>query len=327
MERIILIAHGSRREDAIDLRLLAESLHRMIHPICKDTCVKGAYLQFNQPNLKSTIDECVKEGADSIILHPFFLGSGMHVIHDIPEIIDRARQSFPHIRFVYTEPLGSHEFILRAVYARIMEAKGKRGEEIEKQSMELIEQELDLSHIPEEQVPIIKRVIHATADVEIGGSVVFHPDGVKAGLNAILAGKKILTDVRMVKVGISNGSIKSFGGEVLCAMDFLGENEFPKEGTKAELAIERALRSEDNIGILAIGNAPTALIKAMELIDSGVCGPDLVVGVPVGFVKAFESKLLLSQKPYPFITNLSRKGGSPVAVAIVNAIVKMAEGE
>lgn len=327
MEKIILIAHGSRREDAINLNLLAECLHRMIHPICNEKCVKGAYLQFNEPDLISTISECANEGADSIILHPFFLSSGMHVINDIPEIIERAKNSFPHIKFIYTEPLGTHEFVLRAVYARIKEARASTGEEIERQSMELIEQELDLSGIIEEQVPVVKRVIHATADVEIGRSLLFHPDAIRAGLDAIRGGKGILTDVRMVKVGINHRKVKGFGGEVLCAMDFLEDTGSPKEGTKAELAIEKALESNYQIGILAIGNAPTALLKAMELIDSGVFRPDLLVGVPVGFVKAFESKLLLSQKPYPFITNLSRKGGSPVAVAIVNALLKMAEGE
>ena len=92
--------------------------------------------------------------------------------------------------------------------------------------------------------------------------------------------------------------------------------------TRSETAL--ALAGGDNVGIVAIGNAPTALLAVMELIQAGRINPDLIVGVPVGFVNAAESKELLFQKDYPFITALGRKGGSPVAVAIVNALLRLA---
>ena len=102
--------------------------------------------------------------------------------------------------------------------------------------------------------------------------------------------------------------------------------------TKAEMGIESALKENNNIGIIAIGNAPTALLKIIALLNNPYYASRithhglLVVGVPVGFVKALESKALLSTQNFPFITNLSRKGGSPIAAAIVNALLKMAEG-
>lgn len=100
--------------------------------------------------------------------------------------------------------------------------------------------------------------------------------------------------------------------------------------TRAESGIESALKENSNIGIIAIGNAPTALLKTIELLNSQpspLNSQPVVVGVPVGFVKALESKSLLAAQDFPFITNLSRKGGTPVAVAIVNALLKMAEEE
>ena len=95
------------------------------------------------------------------------------------------------------------------------------------------------------------------------------------------------------------------------------------EGTsRSDAAMARS--TGDNIGIVAVGNAPTALLKVMELIDQSRFAPDLVIGVPVGFVNAAESKELLVGKPYPFITTLGRKGGTPVAVAAVNALLRLA---
>ncbi|MDP3259341.1 MAG: precorrin-8X methylmutase, partial [Thermodesulfovibrionales bacterium] len=105
-----------------------------------------------------------------------------------------------------------------------------------------------------------------------------------------------------------------------------------KNKTKAEMGIESALKENNNIGIIAIGNAPTALLKIIDLLNNPHYASRithhglLVIGVPVGFVKALESKALLSTQNFPFITNLSRKGGSPIAAAIVNALLKIAEG-
>jgi precorrin-8X/cobalt-precorrin-8 methylmutase len=172
-------------------------------------------------------------------------------------------------------------------------------------------------------------VIHTTADFEFKKTLLFHPDAITTGINAIRAGKNILTDVEMVKAGINKKLLKKWGGEVICRIQDAGcmtQEEEPR--TKAEMGIESALKENNNIGIIAIGNAPTALLKVIDIFNNSSLvthHSSLVIGVPVGFVKAFESKALLSAQKFPFITNLSRKGGSPVAAAIVNALLKIAE--
>jgi len=329
MENIVLIGHGSPKKEANNIDLIGRLLHHAIHPECEGACVKVAYLQFADPDIMSTIKGCVEGGATKVIVHPFFLSSGMHVTKDIPGMISEAKGMYPAVEFVYTEPLGVHEKLVQVVIERIQSVKFAVPEDIERRSFEIISEELDLSDVPGEQLPIIKRVIHSTADFEFGKTLTFHPDAVKAGLDAIKAGKNILTDIEMVKTGINKKLLTKWGGRVICNIT---DEEVVRisEGTgmtRAEISMEKGL--SEKIGIIAIGNAPTALLKVIELLTKAPLQNQLplVIGVPVGFVKALESKALLSTQKFPFITNLSRKGGTPVAVAIVNALLKMAEEE
>jgi precorrin-8X/cobalt-precorrin-8 methylmutase len=335
MEIILIAGHGSPRKEANNLEHVASLLHNTIHPGCSNVCVRTAYLQFAKPDIMEAIKGCVRDGAKKIIIHPYFLSSGMHVTTDIPAILKEAAGTFPNVEFVYTEPLGVHNNMAQVVLERINSASGLKPDEIEKRSFEIISKEMDLSDMPSERLPIIKRVIHATADFEFKTSLVFHPDAAKAGLAAIKAGKDILTDIEMVRTGINKRLLSKWGGKVVCGIQGLGGRDqgLQKENkTRAELGIEAALKENKNIGIIAIGNAPTALLKVIEIFSLPIGGSDLkpdpssplVIGVPVGFVKALESKALLAQQSFPFITNLSRKGGTPVAVAIVNALLKMA---
>ncbi len=319
MERIIIAGHGSPKQDANNLENVAHLLHEMLHPGCTEDCVRVAYLQFVKPDITETLDACVKEGAKKVVIHPYFLSSGMHVTSDIPEIIGEAKKKYPDVEFIYTEPLGIHKKMAEVVVERIGAASGIRPEEIEDKSFEMISDETDLSDMPEEQHPVIKRVIHTTADFEYKTSLVFHPDAIKAGVAAIKAGKDILTDVEMVKTGINKKLLEKWGGKVICNIKEAGDGTH----TRSELGIEEALKENKNIGITAIGNAPTALLKAIDILNGT---EHVVIGVPVGFVKAIESKALLAKQDLPFITNKSRKGGSTVAVAIVNALLKIAEG-
>lgn len=333
MEKIILIGHGSPKKEANNLEHIGRLLHSTIHPGCCKSCVMVAYLQFGEPGIADAIKECIHSGAKRIIIHPYFLSPGMHVTKDIPEIIRKAKDVYPDTEFVYTEPLGIHEKLVQVVMERIHASSCLRSEEIEKRSFEIISEELDLSDVPEEQLPIIKRVVHATADFEFKNSLIFHPEAIKTGISAIKAGKDILTDVEMVKTGIIKRWLEPFGGKVICNINDKDVIRLSKDTgrTRSEIAIEKALKEYKNIGIIAIGNAPTALLKVIEMFNSTIQpfshSPILVIGVPVGFVRALESKTLLSTQKFPFITNLSRKGGTPVAVAIVNALLKMAKEE
>jgi len=309
------------------MELVGRLLHQAIHPGCSNNCVGAAYLQFAKPDIPQVIEEAVFSGAQKIVIHPYFLTSGMHVTKDIPAIVAEARQMYPDREFILTEPLGIHDKLVKLVVERISAAKGLSPAEIEKHSFEIISEETDLSGLPLEHKPIVERVIHATADFEFKTSLMFHAQAIAAGIAAIRAGKDILTDVEMVKTGINKKLLAPWGGKVICNIGSQPNPAHEAALTRAQMGIEAALTQMNNIGVVAIGNAPTALIKVIELVNKGGAGSDrpaLVIGVPVGFVKALEAKTLLSAQQFPFITNISRKGGTAVAVAIVNALLRMA---
>jgi precorrin-8X/cobalt-precorrin-8 methylmutase len=119
MEIIIIAAHGSPSKEAGNVEDIAERLHRMIHPQCYNACVRVAYLQFNKPTIADAIKKAVKDSAEKIIVHPFFLSSGIHVIKSIPAIINEAKASYPDVKFLYTEPLGFHDKLAEVVLERI----------------------------------------------------------------------------------------------------------------------------------------------------------------------------------------------------------------
>jgi precorrin-8X/cobalt-precorrin-8 methylmutase len=332
MELILLAGHGSPKKDANSLEHIAKLLHEMIHPECSEECVRVSYLQFAEPNISGALEDCARDGAKKVIIHPYFLSSGMHVTVDIPEIIKETESKFPDVEFVYTEPLGIHRKMAELVLERINASSGLKPGEIEKRSFEIISDETDLSGVSEERQPIVKRVIHTTADFEFKNSLAFHSDAVKAGIEAIKAGRDILTDVEMVKTGINKRLLHKWGGQVICNIQSTEHKTKSTDDkqTRSETGIELALKENNNIGIIAIGNAPTALLKTIDIVSNSSdarhpTSDVLVVGVPVGFVKAIESKTLLAKQEFPFITNISRKGGSTVAVAIVNALLLMAE--
>jgi precorrin-8X/cobalt-precorrin-8 methylmutase len=196
--------------------------------------------------------------------------------------------------------------------------------EIEAESFRIIEAELGPTAFTPEQFAVVRRCIHATGDFSFAERMRFHPQAVAAGLRAVRAGRNIFVDVNMGASGISKNLLAQFGGEVICrvADAAAAQRAVAENITRAEAAVE--LSAGENIGIAVVGNAPTALLKIMELMERGLFAPDLVIGVPVGFVNAAESKEILASKPYPFITALGRKGGTPVAVAAVNALLRMA---
>jgi len=199
-----------------------------------------------------------------------------------------------------------------------------KGSEIEKRSFEIIASLMKKKTFQEMELPIVMRVIHATGDFDFEDNLRFHPEAVKAGIRALKSGKNILVDVNMVAAGINRRLLERWGGSIISMISEVGDQAMEEGKTRAEAAIEKAI--DEKIGIVAIGNAPTALLKTMELIDKGGFKPDLVIGVPVGFVSAVESKESLAKKTYPFITSLGRKGGSPVAVAIVNGVLRLMQG-
>ncbi|MGK5509264.1 precorrin-8X methylmutase [Brevibacillus formosus] len=199
-------------------------------------------------------------------------------------------------------------------------------QEIEDLSFQIITDEMGEHPFTEEQFPVVQRVIHASADFDLGRSLVFHPDAVKSGIEAIRSGKIVVADVQMVQVGISKNRIEKFGGQVKV---YISDRDVMEEAkrlntTRAIISMRKAIKEADG-GIFCIGNAPTALLELIRMVKEGEAKPGLVIGMPVGFVSAAESKEELAKLDIPFITNMGRKGGSPVTVAALNAISIMAE--
>lgn len=194
--------------------------------------------------------------------------------------------------------------------------------EIEAQSMSIIEGEMGEYRGEKENLPVIKRAIHTSADFDYLENLRFSENAVSLAKKAIREGVCIVTDTNMAKAGINKGVIESYGGEVLC---FMADEDVAMEAkakgtTRATACINKALNLKKPI-IFAIGNAPTALVRIYELIREGRLTPKLIVGVPVGFVNVVESKeLILALEDTPYIVAKGRKGGSNVAAAIINAI-------
>ena len=201
--------------------------------------------------------------------------------------------------------------------------------DIEKRSFEIITQELgDRTFDPLEE-PVIKRCIHTSADFDYADNLVFSPGAVRKALEAIRSGALIVTDTNMGKAGVSKKTLASFGGEVLCFMADPDVAEAAKrEGTtRAGASMRKAAalsRETERPLILAVGNAPTALVEICSLMDAGELSPALVIGVPVGFVSVVAAKELLLERDVPSIVAKGRKGGSNIAAAICNAILYMA---
>ncbi len=197
--------------------------------------------------------------------------------------------------------------------------------EIEQRSFQIIDAEMGPHPFTPEQWPVVRRMIHATADFEFGRSVGFGGDAIRAGVEAIREGRPVLVDVKMLEAGINATLLQRFGVSLTCPIsDPEVIDEARRLGlTRAIIAMRRA-RSVIEGGIVAIGNAPTALLELARLVREEAVRPALVIGVPVGFVSAAEAKLELESLPVPFITNRGRKGGTPAAVAAMNALLALA---
>ena len=202
----------------------------------------------------------------------------------------------------------------------------RKGQGIEDESMQIIDDEVGPHQYDKFQWPIVRRVIHATADFDFAGKnkIIFHKDAVMNGINALKDGCSIVVDVNGVIGGMNKQNPKDFGNKVICNISdsHIAEQAKKENKTRAQMSM-RIAYSEMNGGIVAIGNAPTALLEVIQMINEEVTKPALVVGIPVGFIAAAESKEKLHESNIPFITNIGRKGGSSCAASIINALYKI----
>lgn len=194
--------------------------------------------------------------------------------------------------------------------------------EIEKRSFEIITEILGNNQPDPETAPVVKRVIHTTADFDYRENLFFSEHAVQKGIEALRQGCHIVTDTHMAMSGINKTVLGRLGGEVHCFMSDpdVAEEAKSRGVTRAAVSMERAAKL-DKPCIFAIGNAPTALIALKDLMDAGKVKPALIIGVPVGFVNVVESKERILGCDVPYIVARGRKGGSNVAAAICNALL------
>jgi len=198
------------------------------------------------------------------------------------------------------------------------------GRSIEDGSFAIIDQEAGAHDWPPPEWQVVRRVIHATADFDFKHLLRFHPDAVNSGIQALRSGCPIIVDVKMITAGLNEDRLSAYGCRVY---SYISDEDVIRvaKANNSTLGIE-SMRKAHKLGnlegaIVAIGNAPTALLEVVRLVEKEGARPALVVGVPVGFVSAAESKDAALTLPIPFIVTQGRKGGSPIAVAIIHALL------
>ena len=332
---VVLLAHSSRNLQEAR-RLLEEISYRVKARLNPTVAVIGVVIQLNHPDLAEAVNTLIGQGAKRIIIMPYCLFEGIGPLNGIVKPIESIKRVHPNTEFVLTSTLGIDETLVDPVIKRMVETTPElflrqdaaevqlTPGEIESRSMEIIESLLPPLECSDKEREVIKRIVHAAGDFQTAGLVRFHPRAVPAGIIAIRNGKPIFTDVKMLATGINRRLAEDNGCSVCCVID---NPEVARraqlEGTTRSAASVRYLGNRLNGAIVAIGNAPTALLALLDLIDSENVIPALVVGMPVGFVKARESKEGLMERDVPYITIEGNRGGSAMAVAAVNALMKL----
>lgn len=202
----------------------------------------------------------------------------------------------------------------------------KNPQDIETRSMEIIEQGMETHSLCEEELQVVKRCIHSTGDFGYQDIVSFKPGALDAGIEAIRSGCRIVTDTNMAYAGINKRALEKADCRIDCYVAHEEAFRISKEQgiTRSMAAVDLAVN--EGVDLFVIGNAPTALYRLGECIESTRVMPELIIGVPVGFVGAAESKEYLRGLNVPSISTIGTQGGSNVAAAIMNAIIYMAVG-
>ena len=208
-----------------------------------------------------------------------------------------------------------------------MDSLFMKPEEIEAASFRIIDAEAGDHGWPKAEWQVVRRAIHTSADFEYAQSMVFSDDVIEKALAALKSGAGIVTDTNMALSGISKPRLTRLGCSISCHIaDPDVAAEAISEGvTRSIIAMRKGIANPDN-RIFVIGNAPTALFELLRLVNADAAKPTLIIGLPVGFVGAEESKNALASGTHaiPFITNIGRKGGSNVAAAVLNALAILA---
>ncbi|MFN2268727.1 MAG: precorrin-8X methylmutase [Desulfonatronovibrio sp.] len=316
-QAVIVLAHGSRNERA------RNSFLKMVSIVNKRAGgnVVPAFFSLGQPDLESAVAERISSGYSEITIFPYFLFDGNHVQKDIPAIIEKLGKTYPGVKIRVLSSLEHEPLMPEILFERIWEFstqdRFQPGQSIENSSLEFIQNVMDAG-FNEDQKKIAVRVVHSCADFSLSRSLRFHADAINAGCACLKDDKPLICDVKMVRSALTKCE------NVLCAIDQRGaDKKAVRENTTRSAAGMELLAEHIHGAVVVIGNAPTALWKIIELAEDKGVVPALVVGVPVGFVGAAQSKEALIKSGLVYISNYGPKGGSPAAGAIVNALMKL----
>ncbi len=319
---MLLISHGSPRDEANNA--FSELTDRIAARLnCNN--ILPTFFSIKRPNIMDQVGKLVEQGVERIIMLPYFLGNGQHIRADIPEQLEQCNKQYPEIEIEFLPTLQGEPGLEDVLAERLMPyikhdaSLPGLGSDIAKLSHSIIDRRLGCDKFDDRTRAVVRRIIHATADFSFAESVRIAPDAVERGCKALDAGCPIICDVNMVKAGVT-----SVNNEILCEIkskDVIKAAE-EKGTTRAAAAMEK-LKSRLEGSIVVIGNAPTALFKVMEIATNNGPKPALVIGLPVGFVGARESKLALIDSGLCYIANTNYRGGSPVAAAALNAVAAL----
>jgi len=342
---LVLVGHGS---EFGSYKETVEQLASIIRKRSHFRTVKVGYMEISSPTIHDALSSAVDEGAEKLVVVPVLLAESRHTMQDIPKLLgmqdgqNRGTLSFKghsNVEVVYCKPIGPDRRLAEIMLDRADEAlralglltttrsTNAAGTEIFQESLRIIRQLLarDFERMDPKTIPIVERVVHATADPEFSRLLVFSNNAVDAGLDALKNGANVIADVKMVASGINARILRGFGGRILTYTDDARTIGLSDDVGITRTAAAMQTAAEDGLDddIVIVGNSPTAALAISEIVERGGARPALIVATPVGFVKAEESKVRVSALPVPHIVTRGAKGGSAVAVAIMNALLTM----
>jgi precorrin isomerase/sirohydrochlorin ferrochelatase len=338
---VLLIGHGSSDPNAHDAFVHTADA---IRPRYRNT--HHCFLELDNPNIEQGVTDALAKNPRILLIMPYFLHKGAHIKRDVVDDVRLALEKVHFSNAHMARHLGVDDRLVSLIIERAKEVENRfldgsfgtasvrsmteRAFDIEKRSFEIIDSEVGPHGYGALHWPIVRRVIHATADFDFAskGKILFHERAIESAFSAIKKSCTIVTDVDMVAAAINKKLLADLGLKTVC---YISDPKVAQKAkslgkTRSEMAMRHAALEMDG-GIVVIGNAPTALLEVIKMIKEGVARPALVVGIPVGFVSAPESKEELPRTDVPFITNIGRKGGSPAASSIINAVLLLYQSQ
>jgi len=343
---LILAGHGS---EFGSYKETVEQLAAIVRKRSHFLTVQVGFMELNNPSIHEALASAVDAGAEKVIVVPVLLSESRHTMQDIPKLLGmekgktRATLSFGprgDVEVVYCKPIGADRRVADIILDRASEAlkdlglgisvqsRSDAGTEIFEESLKVVRRLLakDFEGMDSSLIPVVERVVHATADPEYARLLVFSKDAIDAGVQALRSGADVVADVKMVESGVNARTIRGFGGRVLTytederTIGLVDKMRLTRTAAAMQVAAEDGLNGD----IVIVGNSPTAALAVADMVDRGIAKPALVIATPVGFVKASESKEKISTLSVPYIVTRGVKGGSAVAVAVLNALLSIA---